>query len=200
MALDHRGGIAADRHGLDHVGIKRALREKLRLARAFGRRLKNFDERLADDLAFALRVGHAFEPFQKKFRGVFVLQLDLEMAAKNFLHDFRLARARSRPLLTKMQVSWSPMALCSSAAATLESTPPLKPRMTRSVADLRANFLDGLVNVIAHRPVFAAAADAVDEVGDDFPAARRVRRLRDGIAGRKISARGFRWRRIRSFP
>jgi hypothetical protein len=52
------------------------------------------------------------------------LQLDFEMAAENFLHDFRLA-PRSRPLLTKMQVSWLPMALCSSAAATLESTPPL---------------------------------------------------------------------------
>ena len=41
-------------------------------------------------------------------------------------------------------------------------------------ADLRADFLDGLFDVIAHRPVLAAAADAVDEVGDDFPAARRV--------------------------
>jgi hypothetical protein len=41
-------------------------------------------------------------------------------------------------------------------------------------AHLRADFGDGLVNVIAHRPVFAAAADAVDEVGDDFLPARRV--------------------------
>ena len=34
MALDHRGGIAGDGHGLDHIGIQRALREKFRLAGA----------------------------------------------------------------------------------------------------------------------------------------------------------------------
>ena len=33
MALDHRRRIAGDGHGFDHVGIKRALREKFRLAR-----------------------------------------------------------------------------------------------------------------------------------------------------------------------
>ena len=33
---------------------------------------------------------------------------------------------------TKMQVSWLPIARCSNAAATLESTPPLSPRMTFS--------------------------------------------------------------------
>src|SRR5450759_2544105 len=42
------------------------------------------------------------------------------------------------------------------------------------LADLRADFFDSLLDVIAHRPAFAAAANLVDEVGDDFPAARRV--------------------------
>ena len=54
------------------------------------------------------------------------------------------------------------------------------------LADLRADFLDGLVDVIAHRPVLAAAADAVDEVGDDFLAARRV-----GDFGMKLQAEKF---------
>ena len=94
MALDQRGRIAGDGHRFDHVGIQRALRQKFRRARALGRRLKNFDERLADDFAFAFRVGHAFEPAQKQFRGVLVLQLDFEMAPKNLLHHFRLAPAQ----------------------------------------------------------------------------------------------------------
>ena len=38
--------------------------------------------------------------------------------------------ARKRPLSTKMHVSWSPMAACSSAAATDESTPPESPSTT----------------------------------------------------------------------
>ena len=42
------------------------------------------------------------------------------------------------------------------------------------LADLRADFLHGLLDVIAHRPVFAAAADAVDEIGIHLAPARRV--------------------------
>jgi hypothetical protein len=40
---------------------------------------------------------------------------------------------RSRPVSTNTQVSWSPMALCSSAATTDESTPPDRPRITSSL-------------------------------------------------------------------
>ena len=66
MALDHRGGIAGDRHGFDHVGIQRALREKLRLARrASSQLVENLDECLADDFAFAFGIGHALEPRQE---------------------------------------------------------------------------------------------------------------------------------------
>ena len=36
MALDQRRRIAGDGHGFDDIGIKRALREKLRLAGALG--------------------------------------------------------------------------------------------------------------------------------------------------------------------
>ena len=43
--------------------------------------------------------------------------------------------SRSRPLSTKMQVSRSPIALCSSTAATVESTPPDKPADDAAVAD-----------------------------------------------------------------
>ena len=39
---------------------------------------------------------------------------------------------RSSPLSTKMHVNWFPMALCSSAATTEESTPPDKPQITRA--------------------------------------------------------------------
>ena len=46
------------------------------------------------------------------------------------------------------------------------------------LADLRADRLDGLLDVVAHRPVLAAAADAVDEVGEDLPPARRVDHFR----------------------
>ena len=37
---------------------------------------------------------------------------------------------RMRPWSTNTHVSWSPIARCTSSAATLESTPPLSPQMT----------------------------------------------------------------------
>ena len=50
--------------------------------------------------------------------------------AKSFSTAAR-SLARRRPLSTKIQVRRSPMALCKRAAATEESTPPLRPRITR---------------------------------------------------------------------
>ena len=38
---------------------------------------------------------------------------------------------RIRPVSTNTQVSWGPIALCTSAAATAESTPPDRAQMTR---------------------------------------------------------------------
>ncbi len=39
-----------------------------------------------------------------------------------------------------MQVSWLPMARCTSAAATAESTPPDSPQITRDVPTVRRTF------------------------------------------------------------
>src|SRR5947209_3466003 len=43
--------------------------------------------------------------------------------------------------------------------------------------DLRANFINGLVCITAHRPIPAATANGVHEIADDFLAARRVNDL-----------------------
>ena len=65
----------------------------LRLARALGRRLEDFDECVADDLSLPLRIRHPFQPGEKQWRGVFVLELHFEMAAEDLLHHLGLARA-----------------------------------------------------------------------------------------------------------
>ena len=173
MALDQRGRIAGDGHGLDHVGIQRALRQKFRRARALGRRLKNFDERLADDFAFAFGIGHAFEPAQKQFRGVLVLQFDFEMPPENLPHHLRLAPAQ-QTIVDKNAGQLVADGLVQQRRRHARIHPAAQAQNDPFAAHLRADFLDGLVDVMAHRPVLAAAADAVDEIGNDFPAARRV--------------------------
>lgn len=44
-----------------------------------------------------------------------------------------------KPLSTKIQVRFSPTALCNNIAATVESTPPDKPKITRSVPSFSLN-------------------------------------------------------------
>ena len=51
---------------------------------------------------------------------------------RNVSSTWSASPARIRPVSTKTHVSWSPTALCTSAAATAESTPPLSAHSTRS--------------------------------------------------------------------
>ena len=101
------------------------------------------------------------------------MQLYLEMFAEHFLHHLGLARAQDAvvdedagELLADGLVQQRRRDAGIHATAQAEND--LFP------ADLVADFGDGLLHVIAHVPAFAAAADLVDEVGDDFTAARRV--------------------------
>jgi hypothetical protein len=57
----------------------------------------------------------------------------------------------------------SPIARCSSAATTEESTPPDRPRMTSSLPTLRAHAGDLVVDDVGGSPQRAAAADVRHE-------------------------------------
>ena len=70
------------------------------------------------------------------------------------------------------------MALCSSAAATDESTPPESPSNTRDLPTLRADLRDGVGDEILRRPVLLRAANADEEIADHVHAALGVENLR----------------------
>ena len=92
--------------------------------------------------------------------------------------------SRSRPWSTKMQVSRSPTARWTSAAATEESTPPDKAAdHPRGRADPRLNPGDFLLDEVPRRPVGRAATDAEEEIADDLAAPRGVRHLRVELHG-----------------
>jgi hypothetical protein len=85
---------------------------------------------------------------------------------------------RSRPLSTRMQTSWSPMAWWSSEAVTEESTPPLRPQMTLASPTCLRTASTVSATKVAHLPVAGAAADVVEEVLQDILALGRVADLR----------------------
>ena len=94
--------------------------------------LEHLDELAADDLALLLGIGDAGERAEEGRAGVDEIDLDAPRCRANISITCAASSRRSRPLSTKTQVSWSPMARWISAAATDESTPPERPRITSS--------------------------------------------------------------------
>ena len=107
--------------------------------------------------------------------------------------------ARSSPWSTNTQTSWSPIARCSSAATTDESTPPDSPSSTRSRAHLLAHARDGIGDDVARLPARLAGADLAHEALDQPRTLQRVRdlgvELHGVVTARLVRHRGE--RRIR---
>ena len=85
------------------------------------------------------------------------------MCSANIAITWSPSFQRSRPVSTNTQVSWSPIALCSSAATTEESTPPDKPEDHLVRADLRAHARDLVLDDVLGGPQRLAAADVDHE-------------------------------------
>ena len=163
MALDQRRRIATDRDRLDDVGIQRALCEKFCLADLACGFLENIDERVADNLALCLGIGDATQFAYEQIRRVLVVELDLEIAAKNFFDNARLVGAQhavvhkdAGQLLADGLVNERRRHAGIHTAAQAEDH--------FFLADLDSDLLDGLLDIAAHRPLAAAAADFAHEV------------------------------------
>jgi hypothetical protein len=127
VALDGGGVLAA---GLDDVGIQGALHQEARVLDAAGGVLEEADEQLADDLALGLGLGDAVELVEELVAGTHVDELDA-LERWKVSTTCSPSSLRIRPVSTNTHVSCGPMALCTSAAATAESTPPERPQMAR---------------------------------------------------------------------
>ena len=75
-----------------------------------------------------------------------------------------------------------------SSAATVESTPPLRPQTTRPSPTCARIFSTVSSHERRHRPVAGAAADVEGEVAQDLGAVIGVRDFRDGTAARRTGA------------
>ena len=188
VGFDQGRGIAGDGDALDDVGVKRTLREpaKFRLpACGFGsaarelrdRIVEDPDEFVADELALALGVGHAAELREEAPGSIHILELDAEIFAEDALDGLGFAGAEE--------------AIVDENAGELVSDGLVEERRGDAGidaagkaeddvigADLLAKLGAGVLDEGAHRPIHFAAADPVDEVLEDFLAARGVRDFR----------------------
>ena len=174
--------VSLRRRALDHVRVERALRQEVERPRARPRRASKTRTKVSPiDLALLLRVGHAGQLAPGSARWRRRRPACMPKLRPKTSRTVSGSPSRSRPLLTKTGVSWSPIARWISAAATEESTPPERPQQHPAVlADLRADVADRLLDERRRRSSRRlAAADVVEEVAQDQRlAARRVGDLR----------------------
>ena len=173
-----RLGDAVGAARLDHVA-SRASPARATLTSPSRARLvlEDADELLADDLALRLRVGDPGEPARGSAPAPARGRAARGSAPPNVSTTCSASPLRSRPWSTKTHVSWSPTALCTSSAATAQSTPPERRAEHPLAADLRADALDLLLDHRGGRPGRRRAGDLVEEVLQHLLAVRRVHDL-----------------------
>ena len=173
VGLDRRRGVAVAAR-LDHVRVERALDQEAGVLELGGLLLEDPDELLADDLALALGLVDPVEPVEEAARSRRRGRAGRRGARGMPRPPASASFFRIIPWSTSTQVSWSPTARWTSAAAVAESTPPERPQITRGVADLRADPLDLLVDHRGRRPALLAAGDVAQEALEDLRAVRGV--------------------------
>ena len=206
VGLDRDRRPAPGRERLDHVGIQRALHQepdvlpdRLRL------RLEDVDERVADPAPLLLRIGDARPAARGSVARASTTRRSMPRCRRKVVSTCSRSCSRSRPWSTKMQVSRSPTARCTSTAATEESTPPESPQITRLVGPTSSRIRATSVSTKCPGVQSgAAAADLEQEVVEDLAAPRRVRHLgmeldaEERPLGRARSPRSASWRSTRS--
>ena len=129
---------------LDDVGVEGALDEVLRAlvtlrrraagTRARSRATSSKMRMKSSPMILRLRSGSVTPARAAKYRSAaFTWTRSILNWRRKVSSTWSASPARISPVSTKTQVSWSPMALWTSAAATAESTPPLRAHSTRSV-------------------------------------------------------------------
>ncbi len=132
VGFDHMGLAGLGRRRFDDIGVDSALGQPVDVFEGGGLHIENINERVAND--FALFLGSASPTnLLKNCSSASTRMTFTPMFLAEHVHDLIAFVLRSRPLSTKTQVSWSPMALCNNAATTDESTPPESPSNTLSL-------------------------------------------------------------------
>ena len=176
VALD-RGRFAAE-PGLDHVGVNRALRQKVHSTDLFSLILKDANELLADNLALALGGVLTGQLLVEAVTSIYADKVDVELAAlaKDLADLLALILAQQTVVHEHAgQLLADGLGQHGRADAGIHAARQGAEHL--AVADLFAQGLDGVFHEGIHLPVTGAAADIIDEVMQNFRAILGVQDL-----------------------
>src|SRR5207253_3314327 len=89
------------------IRVERALGQEMSVFNALGLVLEDVDKHMADDAPLFLRIGDAFECFQKTFAGVDHVQVSAKMILEGAANRFRLAPAEQTVVHKDARHLWS---------------------------------------------------------------------------------------------
>ena len=161
---------------LDHVGIERALAEKIGVPDRLERLFKHFDEGAADDLPLALGFDHALEPAQEKRAGVDDPEVDLEMPLVEGLDGGALPLAQEA-VVDKDAGELSADRLVQQRGGHRGIHAPREAEQHAGLAHLGPDVGHGVRDEVLRRPVLLRLADAHQEIADHVHAALGVGHL-----------------------
>ena len=139
--------------------------------------LKDFDELVADDFAFLLRVNHPPQEGEKTFGGFDVFELHVEIFSKDALHDFFFA-GPEQSVIDEDAGQLIANGLVQQGRDDRGINTAAKAKHHFVIADLSADTFTGVRDEGAHRPIHGTTADVIDEILQDLAAARGVCYLR----------------------
>ncbi len=88
MGLDDRGRAPVGRHRFDDIGIEGPLAEEFRPVMDGGLLAEDFDEFMADALAFFFGIGDPGQDLQKAFLGIHHGEVQFEMVVEGAFDEF----------------------------------------------------------------------------------------------------------------
>ena len=174
VALDD-DALAADA-GFHHVGVDGALREEIDAAELFGLRFKDADELLADDLALALRLGDAGELGEKTLLRVHAHDAHAEAVVHGALDLIALVLAQQAVIDKDAGELFADRAVEERGGhGAVHAAGERQQHL--AAADLGADLLNGLADVIRHAPLGGKAADLIEKVLQNFGAVDGMQHL-----------------------
>src|SRR5450631_3093024 len=173
VRLDRYRWAAGERYAFDHVGIERALRQKIRAADFFGLRVEHVDEQTADGFSLLFGIADACEFAEEKFGYINMHQRDVVVVPEQIDHGLGLVEPQ-QPVIDEHAGELVADRLVDQDRGDGGIDAAGQSADHLALADLGANLFDRLLAEGAHGPVAGEACDLAEEIADQFRAVGRV--------------------------
>ncbi len=167
MALDHRGRVAGNGYGFNHIRVEGPLRQELGIADLLLRFFEDFDEGIADNHALLFGLGYPGQAAQENIGGILVVELDIEIFAEDVADAVALI-GPEESVIDEDAGQLIADGFMEQYGRHAGIHPAGEAQDDMLLADLSANLLNRHLAVGTHGPGFAATTNLMDEIAQNL--------------------------------